>query len=97
MICYVCHRLKAEGRIARAKTSTMVVNGYSVCNRHAWSPTNTEAILRAIEQERAAMRRWFTEAVELHGEFSEKRQKFADGDTLTGAEWPWDDGSDSPQ
>ena len=74
----------------------MVVNGYSVCDRHAWSPTDTGEILRALENEREKMRRWFTEAVELHGEFNEKRQKFADGDTLADAEWPWGDAPESP-
>jgi endonuclease V-like protein UPF0215 family len=89
MNCYVCHRLKAEGRIARVRIASLIVEGYSACDRHAADIALGTPIIAVIERERNAMRRWFQEATDKHGEFNEKRQRFADKVTLVDAGWPW--------
>lgn len=78
MKCFMCLRLKRENRVTIARDGVYVVAGYSMCEFHAVRMDHGNEFLRSLENARNALRRWWEQAEEEHGEWNQRTQKFKD-------------------
>lgn len=89
MKCWICSRLKMEGRIPTPRDADYVVAGFSVCRFHEYEIL-VGPPLSALERCRNQLRDWWDKAKASHGEWNYSKQKFKDGSELP--EFYWEKG-----
>ena len=73
----------------------MVVSGHSVCDEHAYVAMmfgDKPPVM--LEQARGELVRWWDAALEKHGEWSRRFQRFDDRSTLSDLNYPWNGASE---
>lgn len=86
MKCYICLRLKAEGRIETPRDAETIVSGMASCSSHSFYAAAYETLV-AVEEARKSLVHWWDKAFELRGDWDRQKQVFADGSKLDEFYW----------